>query len=178
MTRNELAKRIYDVSHLTGKFTLRSGQISTEYFDKYLFEADPEILSAIAEHLKAFVPENTDALAGLEMGGIPIVTLLSQKTGLPALFVRKKAKAYGTCKLAEGGEIENRKIVIVEDVITSGGQVFLSANDLRERGAVIKDVLCVIDRRSEETDAFTKEGLNLHALFKMSKLKAAGEKHM
>ena len=176
MTRNELAKRIYDLSHLTGEFILRSGQVSNEYFDKYLFEADPVILNAISEQMAALVPSDTQALAGLEMGGIPIVTLLSQKTGLPALFVRKKAKAYGTCKLAEGGEIEGRKIVIVEDVITSGGQVFLSAAELRERGAMVEDVVCVIDRRPKETDAFAKEGLNLHGLFKMSELKSAGEK--
>jgi sugar phosphate isomerase/epimerase len=81
------------------------------------------------------VPPDVDALAGLEMGGIPLATMLSQETGLPTLFVRKEAKKYGTCKLAEGGEIKGRRLTIVEDVVTSGGQILLSAKELLdERG--------------------------------------------
>ena len=69
------------------------------------------------------IPSEVDALAGLEMGGIPLATMLSQLTGLPTLFVRKEAKTYGTCKLAEGGEYNGRKLLVVEDVVTSGGQI-------------------------------------------------------
>ncbi|MCB0270968.1 MAG: orotate phosphoribosyltransferase, partial [Calditrichaeota bacterium] len=127
MTKTELAKAIYDTCHITGEFLLRSGAISNEYFDKYLFEAQPEILKAVAEHLLPLIPKDTDLLAGLEMGGIPVVTMLSQLSGIPALFVRKEAKTYGTCKLAEGGDIAGKKLLIVEDVVTSGGQILLSA---------------------------------------------------
>jgi orotate phosphoribosyltransferase len=171
MNRSELAKKIYEISHIKGEFQLRSGQVSNEYFDKYLFEGQPEVLKAIAERMALLIPEAVDILAGLEMGGIPVVTMLSQVTGIPALFVRKKAKEYGTCKLAEGGDIAGRRLLIIEDVVTSGGQILLSAADLRERNAVVEDVLCVIDRESGGSEALMKEGLRLHSLFKMSELK-------
>lgn len=165
-----LANRVYDAAHLTGQFTLRSGQTSTEYFDKYRFEADPALLRDIAAALAPLVPDGIDALAGLEMGGIPIVTALSLATGLPARFVRKEAKTYGTCLLAEGGTIEGQRLLVVEDVISTGGQVLLSTADLRERGAKVDSVLCVIDRRPEGSDVFEAEGLELRSLFRMSDL--------
>jgi orotate phosphoribosyltransferase len=170
MERAELAHRIYAVSHLTGEFTLRSGVVSHEYFDKYLFEADPALLHAIAEALAPSVPSDAEALAGLELGGIPIATVLSQLTGLPALFVRKQAKTYGTCKLAEGGEIDGRRVLIVEDVITSAGAVRDAARELRARGAVLDRVVCVIDRESGGRDNLAAEGLTLAPLFRMSEL--------
>lgn len=171
MNRSELAKKIYELSHITGEFLLRSGQTSTEYFDKYLFEAQPDILNAIALRMKPMIPNDIDCLAGLEMGGIPVVTMLSYVSGIPAVFVRKEAKEYGTCKLAEGGDITGRKLLIVEDVVTSGGQIILSAKDLRERKAEVKDVLCVIDRESGGQTNLAKEGLTLQSLFTMSELK-------
>ena len=170
MTTPTLANRVYDAAHLTGTFTLRSGQTATEYFDKYRFEADPVLLRDIAESLAPLVPDGVDALAGLELGGVPIATALSMVTGLPARFVRKQAKTYGTCLLAEGGDIEGMRLLVVEDVITTGGQVLLSSADLRARGAKVDTVLCVIDRESGGTKAFAKEDLELRALFRMSEL--------
>lgn len=174
MDRAALARSIYEIAHLTGSFTLRSGQISQEYFDKYLFEAEPAVLREVAAQLQALIPPGTRVLAGLEMGGIPVATALSLATGLPAAFVRKKAKAYGTCKLAEGADVAGKGIVIVEDVVTTGGQVILSAKDLREAGAVVEDVICVIERNPEGRDKLAAEGLRLHALFTMEELIAAG----
>src|SRR3954469_11058929 len=80
---NDLARRVHQCAHITGTFTLRSGAVSNEYFDKYLFEADPPLLRELAEAMAALVPSDVDALAGLEMGGIPVATMLSQVTGLP-----------------------------------------------------------------------------------------------
>ena len=100
----DLARRIYSISHLTGQFTLRSGAQSTEYFDKYLFESDPGLLQDIARSMCELIPAGTQMLAGLEMGGIPVVTMLSHYSQIPCLFVRKSAKTYGTHKLAEGPE--------------------------------------------------------------------------
>ena len=168
-----LARRVYETAHLTGEFTLRSGQVSTEYFDKYLLEADPGLLRELCERMAGLVPDGTEALAGLELGGVPVATVLSQVTALPTLFVRKKAKDYGTCKLAEGGDLDGRRITIVEDVVTSGGQVVLSAGDLRERGADLGVVLCLIDRESGGREALADIGLELRALFTMSELKSA-----
>jgi orotate phosphoribosyltransferase len=167
-----LAARVHDAAHLTGTFTLRSGQVSDEYFDKYRFEADPVLLRDIAEAMAPMIPAGTDALAGLELGGVPIATALSMVTGIPARFVRKEAKTYGTCQLAEGGDIDLLRLVIVEDVITTGGQVLLSAADLRARGALVDTVLCIIDRESGGAEAFAAEKLELRPLFRMSQLVA------
>ena len=173
MNRTDLARRIFEVSNLKGEFLLRSGQTSNEYFDKYLFEADPGLLKSIGEAMSDIVPAGTDALAGLEMGGIPIATVLSQITGIPSLFVRKKAKPYGTCKLAEGGAVPGRKLLIIEDVVTSGGQILESVRELRNMGAIITDVLCVIDRESGGVENLQNDGLDLHPLFTMTELKKA-----
>ncbi|MFC1921242.1 orotate phosphoribosyltransferase [Chloroflexota bacterium] len=173
MDRIELAGKIYTISHLTGTFTLRSGQVSNEYFDKYLFESDPELLAEIAEHLSEMIPEGTEILAGLEMGAISIAAALSLETGIPAIYVRKKAKEYGTAKLAEGTDFAGKKVCIIEDVVTTGGQIVISANDLKQLGADIDYVLCVIERDIKGRENLKKEGLELRSLFTMEELKAS-----
>lgn len=171
MTRDELCRLIYEVAHLKGNFKLRSGQTSNEYFDKYLFESNPLILSEIAKQLAKQIPEGTEILAGLEMGGTPIATALSLETGIPAVFVRKKAKEYGTCKLAEGADIKNKRICIIEDVVTTGGQILLSSEDLKEFGAKLGTVMCVIERNPEGRRKLEEAGLELKALFTIEELK-------
>jgi len=173
MDRAELARKIANCATLHGTFTLRSGAVSSVYFDKYRFEARPDILREIAAHMASLVPAGHDALAGLEMGGIPLAVMLSQQTGLPTLFVRKAAKTYGTCNLAEGGDLKGRTLCVVEDVITSGGQVIESVGLLREQGAEIRDVVCVIDRQSGGREALQAAGLRMHALFTRSELESA-----
>ena len=173
MERGALAGAIFAASHLTGTFTLRSGVTSHEYFDKYRFESDPALLEAIGEALVPLVPAGTEALAGLELGGVPLAVALSRVTGLPAYFVRKEAKTYGTCELAEGGGGAGRHLTVVEDVVTSGGQVVASCGDLRERGAVVDHAVCVIDREAGGPSALTTIGVELVALFTMTELKAA-----
>ncbi|HET9727843.1 MAG TPA: orotate phosphoribosyltransferase [Acidimicrobiia bacterium] len=173
MERHQLARRIYEASHLTGTFTLRSGAVSNEYFDKYRFESDPQLLRAIAEAASSLLPIDVDALAGLELGGVPFATMLSQITAVPAVFVRKHAKTYGTCQLAEGAEIDGRRLCIVEDVVTSGGAILDAASELRARGAVLGPVVCVIDRESGGVEKLAVEGLELRALFTMTELKSS-----
>jgi len=172
MTRQDLARTITSRSLLRGEFLLRSGAISNEYFDKYMFESDPALLRTIAEALAPLLPADVDALAGLELGGVPLAVMLSQVTGLPTLFVRKKAKEYGTRRFAEGGELAGTRLVVVEDVVTSGGQVVLSTRDLRGAGATVAHAVCVIDREAGGPEALAAEGVALRALFTMSELKA------
>jgi orotate phosphoribosyltransferase len=172
LDRDALAKRIYDVSRIKGTFRLRSGAFSEEYFDKYLFESDPILLQEIARHLQPLVPEGTAILAGLELGGVPLATALSRITGLPLALVRKKAKEYGTCKLVEGPEVKDRRLLVVEDVVTTGGQILLSAAELRRLGARILDVVCVIDREAGAGENLAAEGLSFHPLFTMSEIKS------
>ena len=165
-----IARKIRDASRLTGEFVLRSGEVSDTYFDKYLFESDPTLLRAIAEELAVLVPQGTDVIAGIEMGGIPVVTAVSQVTGIPAAFIRKKRKEYGTQKYAEGSELEGKNVVIVEDVVSSGGAILnilamLNADDVAPTIA-----LCVIDRESGGKEALGARGVELRSLFTMSEI--------
>src|SRR5690242_11226857 len=172
MVDPDLARDIDARYRLTGEFTLRSGQVSSEYFDKYLFEADPALLARVADAMVDLVPEGTELLGGLEMGGIPIVTALSARTGLPALFVRKHAKEYGTCKLAEGPDVTGRRVTLVEDVITTGGAVRDATNALREAGATVDLVVCAIDRSPAGTNPLADVGLEVRAVLTKADLDA------
>lgn len=173
MNKTELAKSVYEVSYLTGEFKLRSGQISKEYFDKYQFESRPHLLKALAKEMANQVPPETEVLAGLELGGVPLATALSLELNLPLIFVRKEAKNYGTCRIAEGVDFKNKKVCVIEDVITTGGQVIESCNELRKQGANIIQVLCVILRGTglELKD----QNLSLGYLFTMEQLKSTNQ---
>jgi orotate phosphoribosyltransferase len=177
MNRRELAAAVFEASHLTGEFRLRSGAVSNRYFDKYRFEGDPRLLKMVADALSDLVPAGTEVLAGLELGGVPLATMLSQTTGLPAVFVRKAPKSYGTCRLAEGGDIAGRKLLLVEDVVTSGGQVAESTHALRALGGDVSAALCVIDRESGGSGLLAADGITLSSLFRMSELEEAAAQH-
>lgn len=166
--RRALAADIYAACHLTGTFTLRSGRQATEYFDKYQISGNPGLLGRVVHDMAALIPAGTEVLAGLELGAVPIAAMLSSITGLPAAYVRKKAKPYGTCRLAEGTSIERRKTLIVEDVATSGGQIVLSCADMRMLGAVVTHALVVIDRKEGAREALKEKNIELIALFDRS----------
>jgi orotate phosphoribosyltransferase len=168
--RLALAGRINGIARLTGEFRLRSGATSTEYFDKYRFEADPDLLGHVAAAVAALLPEGVDAVAGLELGGIPLATAVSALTLLPARFVRKQAKTYGTCGLAEGGAIAGLRLVVIEDIVTSGGQVVESVSALRAGGATVETVVCVIDREAGGGANLAAVGLELRPVFTASDL--------
>jgi len=159
-----LARDIDAICRLTGEFVLRSGQVSDEYFDKYLFETDPVMLRRVAERMVDLVPDDVDLLGGLELGGIPLVTMLSSLTGIPALFVRKEAKTYGTRRLAEGAATTGRRVLLVEDVITTGGAVRNAARALRAGGATVETVVCAIDRSEPGTDPFARDRIAIRAV--------------
>ena len=164
LSKADLAKKVFKACYLQGDFLLRSGLRSKEYFDKYCLESDPELLSQVTERLAPLIPKDTEILAGLEMGGIPLSTALSLKSKIPTRFVRKKAKDYGTMRICEGGEIQGKKLCLIEDVITTGGQVTESAKELRALGAVVSNALCVIFR-GEDFSVLEKEKLKLTYLF-------------
>ena len=167
---SSLAARVYQRAHLEGEFRLRSGTTSREYFDKYLFESDPAMLREIAEKMVDLIPADVDALAGLELGGVPVATVISQLTGIATLFVRKRAKTYGTCRLAEGGEVAGRRLVVVEDVVTSAGQIVESVALLRELGAIVSVAVCVIDREAGGAVNLSDVSVELRSLFTINDL--------
>lgn len=170
MDKAELARRVVEVSLRHGEFRLRSGQTSNVYFDKYQFEALPELLREIARQCVPLVPADTEVLAGLELGGVPIATALSFETGLPMAFVRKERKSYGTCLIAEGSALRGKRVCIVEDVITTGGAVIDSARELRNEGALLDTVVSVIFRGESATDRLAKAGLKRVSLLALEDL--------
>jgi orotate phosphoribosyltransferase len=100
--RTTLAARLFKVCNIKGSFRLRSGKVSSEYFDKYLFESQPDILRDIARGLRSLIPTGTEILAGLEMGGIPVATALSLETGLPGDFCAKRGQGVWYVQVGGG----------------------------------------------------------------------------
>jgi orotate phosphoribosyltransferase len=147
----DLAVSISTACTLRGEFLLRSGTTTDHYFDKYQFEARPDLLRPLASRLGELLPPQTEVLAGLELGGIPLATAVSLHTGLSTTFVRKHAKAYGTQKAIEGPSVDGKRVTVIEDVVTTGGQIIESVAMLRKEGAIVDHVVCAIWRGSDLT---------------------------
>ncbi len=168
MNKTELAELMKSAAYLTGQFKLRSGLISAVYLDKYRFESDPVLLTALVNELSKLLPESFDKLAGLELGGIPLATGLSLKTGRKCLFVRKIQKTYGTCNLVEGGFNPGEKAVVVEDVVTTAGQVCKSVKEMRELGLIVQHAVCAVDRQQGGEENLKNIGCSFASVFTMN----------
>jgi orotate phosphoribosyltransferase len=172
MDRDALATEIDAACRLQGTFTVRSGQVVSEYFDKYRFESRPDLLHRVAEAMVPLLPAETDLLGGLELGGVPIATMVSSLTGLPAVFVRKAPKTYGTRRLIEGADVAGRRVTLIEDVITTGGAVRDGAAGLRELDAVVDTVVCAIDRTGSDGTALADVGVAVRSVLTKADLDA------
>src|SRR5206468_10572209 len=137
MTSQELAQRIAEVSLLRGDFTLRSGRKSNYYLDKYRFETQPDVLIELGKLLAQRVGPNVDRIAGAELGAVPLAVVTSMACGKPCVFVRNQKKDYGTSKQIEGVLNAGETVMIVEDILTTGGQVLEAAQSLKDAGAKI-----------------------------------------
>ena len=144
-----LGEKIKAVAYLEGEFVLRSGQTSKYYLDKYLFETDHEILGelsdAFAKKILKDYPD-VDLLAAPELGAVAIVAAISPKVKKNFIIVRKEQKDYGTSKRIEGRLKGAKKILIVEDILTTGGAAITSANVLRKLGYDVVGILGTVDR--------------------------------
>ena len=169
----DLARAIYDVAHLTGSFSLRSGAVSAEYFDKFQFTSRPELLEAVAEEMARIVPPDVEVLAGLQLGGVPLAAALALKTRLPAVYVRLQRKSYATQKIAEGVDLQGKVVAIVEDVVSTGGQIALSADDLRGEGAEVRYALAVVDRETGGQENLAAAGIDYRFLITSAALEQA-----
>jgi len=173
MDRGELACRVHEAAHLVGNFTLSSGVESAHYFDKYQLTSDPTLLAEIAQAMLPLVDPDIQLLAGLEMGAIPLAAALSRLTHLRTVFVRKRRKKYGTRKLAEGPDIDGKRLLIVEDVVSSGGQIAAAADALRQDGAQVEHAIAILDRETGATERLEGIGIRFLALFTATELAAA-----
>ncbi|MDP7008336.1 MAG: orotate phosphoribosyltransferase [Phycisphaerales bacterium] len=165
MTREELAKRIAETAVLHGEFTLRSGRKSTWYIDKYQFSTKPDILQAIGPLFADHIPKETTLLAGAELGGIPLVSTASMASNLPCIFIRNQKKEYGTAKQLEGTLTQEDRVVIVEDIATTGGQVLEAAKTIESNGAKVLSIIAVIDRLEGARENIESAGFHFQSLF-------------
>jgi orotate phosphoribosyltransferase len=165
MNREELATRIAETAILHGEFTLRSGRKSTWYIDKYLFTTKPDILTALGTLFAEKILQTTTLLAGAELGGIPLVTTASMATGLPCIFIRNQKKEYGTSNQLEGKLSTSDRVVIVEDIATTGGQVLEAAKTIQGLGATVELIIAVIDRCEGARENIESAGFVFDSLF-------------
>ena len=165
MTHEQLAKRIAEVALLRGTFTLRSGRTSNYYLDKYRFETQPDVLAALGQMLADRVTVNTDRIAGAELGAVPLAAAAGMAANKPFVFIRNQKKDYGTAKQIEGVLNPGETVMIVEDVLTTGGQVLEAVKTLQEAGAKIERIVAVIDRLEGARENIEKAGLVFESLF-------------
>lgn len=170
MNREQLAKRIAEVALLHGDFTLRSGRKSKYYLDKYLFSTQPDVLRELGTMFAAAVTPEVTKLAGAELGGIPLVTAASLASGKPCVFIRNQKKDYGTAKQLEGKLGPDDRVMLVEDVCTSGGQVLEAAKVIEATGAKVVKIVGTIDRQEGAREAIEAAGYAFEALFTKSEL--------
>lgn len=143
----ELARGLKDVAYLEGDFTLRSGKKSRYYLDKYLFETEPRLLRELAREFAKFVTPDVQRIAGAELGAVALAAATALETNLPFVIVRNSKKAdYGTGKLIEGRLDAGDRVLLVEDIATSGGQALEAVKSLSQHGAIVTQVVAVIDR--------------------------------
>ncbi|PSQ02049.1 orotate phosphoribosyltransferase [Halobacteriales archaeon QS_5_70_17] len=169
-----------------GEFELSHGGTSEYYVDKYLFETDPTCLGLIAEAFADRLgvdPETTPAdgsaperLAGVALGAVPLVAATSVRTDAPYVIARKAAKEYGTGNRIEGRLSEGDRVVVLEDIATTGQSAADAVEALREAGAVVERVLVVVDREEGARDLLHERGVELEALVTASDLLADAER--
>ncbi len=167
----DLASRVRRAALLEGDFVLSSGQRSRFYVDKYLFSTEPALLQELAGEIARRLPEGVARLAGVELGAVPLVAATSLATGLPYVIVRKKAKEHGGSagKNVEGRLEASEKVVLIEDVVTTGAQAVAAARRLEADGAEVVKIVAVLDRR--EPRPRTLEEFKFEAVLTMDDLR-------
>lgn len=145
-------------------FHLPTGQMIDEYFDEYLLASDPVLLRDVAVEMARYVPSGTEALVGVELGGIPLTVAVSATSHVPAAFLRRERKSYGTCRHVEGHPVEGRRVVLIDDVVRSGSQVLRAAAVLRQMGARVATAICVLDRDLDGKKRLAEDEIVLQSL--------------
>ncbi len=146
MDHGALARRVKEVALLEGDFTLRSGKKSRFYFDKYLFETQPDILAAMGREIAKRLPAGTTRIAGPELGAVALAAAGSLASNVPFFIVRNAKKEYGTSKTIEGKIVAGDQVVLVEDIVTTGGQVIEAIKNITDAGGRVTTVIVALDR--------------------------------
>ncbi len=172
--RDLLAADIVAAAVLRGRFTLRSGAVSDYYIDKYRFTTQPALLARVTDALLRHVPQDTQRIAGTVLGAVPLAVALSLRTGLPSVLVRADAKTYGTARAVEGELQPGERVLLIEDVVTSGGAAVAALEALREAGATVNGILAIIDREDGGAQRLAAADVPFLALFTRTELGLGG----
>jgi orotate phosphoribosyltransferase len=165
-----LGRDLVDAALLRGDFVLSSGARSDYYLDKYRFETRPDLLRRIARALAGIMPSEVDRIAGPELGAVALAAALSLEVDRPFVIVRKASKGYSTERLVEGELVAGDRVVLVEDVLTTGAQAIRAAERLRAEGADVVAILGVVDREEGAAAACEAAGIALRSVFTRSGL--------
>lgn len=163
--RERTWERLTEVAFLRGAFVLSSGRTSDYYIDKYLFETRPEVLRDVARLLARSLPPETTRLAGPALGGVPLASAVALETGIPFVIVRPEAKTHGTARRIEGALSPGDRVVVLEDVVTTGGQAVRAAREVEAAGGRVILILAVIDRHEGGREGVEGAGYRFEAVY-------------
>ncbi len=152
-----------------GGFTLASGKKSSYYIDLRLVPSFPHQFRKMVKYLQNDVIENIglenfDSFVSVPTGGLVIASALAIETVKPLIYVRSKPKDYGTSKLIEGSISKDMKVLMIDDVATSGGSVVNAIKDLKQEGVIIRDAYVIVNRMEGASQALELEGVKMHQL--------------
>ncbi|HHT18963.1 MAG: orotate phosphoribosyltransferase [Euryarchaeota archaeon] len=155
-----------------GKFTLSSGRESDYYVDMKKAITDPQILSLVAKIITHMIQDHQiDKIAGPALGAVPIATAVALHSDIPMLMIRKAQKDYGTSKLIEGDLKVGDKVIVVEDVTTTGKSLLKAVKAVTDNGGQIERAFVVVDREEGAVEELRKEGLQLEPLVSITDFK-------
>ncbi len=152
-----------------GEFTLASGKKSHYYVDIKRAVTRPEVLKLIVRSMAPHVSGHA-RIAGVELGAVPIAVALSLETSIPYVMIRKQARTHGTERALEGEINPGERVLLVEDVTTTGGSVKRAVLILRDAGAFVERVLCVVDRGEGAGAKLQEVGVDLLPLLRSEEL--------
>lgn len=170
--QKEIARALLEIGGVGFKpsepLTFKSGIISPVYVDNRIFPSHPEKFKLVIDGFKNLSVEKNidfDMVAGIATGGIPYSAVLGYEMQKPSIFVRKESKGYGKKKRVEGGDVAGKKILLVEDLVSTGGSSLSGVEALREEGATVDNCLVIVSYEFRESkENFEKSKVNLHTL--------------
>jgi len=151
-----------------GKFKLTSGRESTVYVDLRPLPSFPEAFSEVVRELSERVRE--EYVCGIAVGGLPLATAVAFSLKIPLIYVRKERKGHGTRSLMEGSLKEGSKVLVLDDVATTGGSLIRAVKEVRENGGVVERALVVVDRRQGAEESLKGAGVKLESLLTLPDL--------